>query len=639
MRIDGNCIGKMSSSYRTWIDVETLSQDVNGNSSLINVKEYLQCVGYSASAFNLNSVNYRYINADNQNRGSNGVIDTRNHALVLLKDENFIIPHSLDGSREIYIESGFFINGVSSLNSGIIKGNYRLNTIPRSSHCTFDDLIVENDLYINTNRSSPDFYHNIDVYIANTKILSREIVAQDIIIKFSDEEIKMMYGLMSTILSTELKVVCSTYNNDQLLGTTETIRTCYINEEKCKPKIITNGEATAKLIPASGMPIYGTNIPRGIVRGYSHISATAFQFEAQNETELKEIRFKFGSLETTRSYAEREIIDIGLDTTMEEMSYTAILTAIDNRGLENSIVYNFYDSNYIPPKILKAEARRKNGVEAECYLDVEIQMQQEVKDPITEYIIENNILYLGYYNETSSGKEGINLTQYVKEGTYDAEKQVLTVNDIPIHQSNAKNGFEVGKSFTIELICENGFGEDINFADTVIWNETSTLFIINSGKFLDSSYRDENGIYRSGYHCLPSRTYEHNFSGTVNFEKIYIRGQDLEAGILLYENVDGSFTNISLSDDHRNYRKMIISYSALGSEQNQFVIENVNDKIIQLVAFKTLQANINNIVISTKEMMFHENSLNVVSYSRFFCDSQTLSNENDIKILKIVGFK
>lgn len=514
---EGVCQGRNGSSYKIWIVITIVAQSIEGNYSIINCKLYLQATAFSNSAFNHNKINYCWINADGQVRAINQNIDTRNFALVLLKDENYTINHENNGSRNFYFEAGFFISS-NTLSSGRVDGYVDLPVISRASHCTFNDLAVEDDLYINTNRSSSNFYHNIDVYIANTKILSRETVAQDIIIKFSDEEIKMIYGLMSTILSTELKVVCATYNNEQLLGTAETIRTCYINREKCKPQVITQGESAAKLIPKEGMPLYGTNIPRGLVRGYSHITASGFQFEAQNETALKEIRFKFGSLESVRNYSEGEILDIGLDTTMDEMSYTAILTVVDNRGLENSIIYNFYDSNYIPPKILKAEARRKNGVEAECYLDVEIQIQKEIKDQITETLIQNNVLFLGYYHETASIKEEINLTQYVKNGTYDAERQVLSVNDIPIRKTNEKAGFEVGNSYTIELICENGFGEDINFADSVVWNETSTLFTINSGKFLDSSYRDANGIYRSGYHCLPSNDYEHIFEGNVLFK-------------------------------------------------------------------------------------------------------------------------
>lgn len=109
--------------------------------------------------------------------------------------------------------------------------------------------------------------------------------------------------------------------------------------------------------------------------------------------------------------------------------------------------------------------------------------------------------------------------------------------------------------------------------------------------------------------------------------------------IVLFQSSDeiGGKENITLSESCNNYKQIIITFQGNGVIQNNFVIENANNKNIELVALKTFQSTINNIVLSTKEMIFNDNILNVVSYCRYFYDSKSLSNDNDIGILKVVG--
>lgn len=637
MRIYGKCSGKNGTSYKTWVDIETISQSVENNYSIVNIKLYLQAIAFSNSAFNLNGNNYCWITADGQGRSVNRNIDTRNYSLVLLKDENYTIYHETNGSRSFYFDAGFFISS-NTLASGKVEGWVTLSTIPRSSHCLINDFTLENDIYINTNRSSQNFTHVIDLYINNNKILSRDNIAQDITIKLSEEEIKKVYELMSTTLASQVRINCSTWNGTVLLGYTDSYATCFIDKEKCKPKLIEQGEASAKLIPIEGSPIYGKNIPRGIVRGYSHITATGFHFEAQNGTSLKEFRLTFGSLEAIKSCENEEVIDIGLDITENEMSYSATLTVADNRGLENSIVYNFYDAGYIPPKILKAEARRKNGVEAECYLDIEIKMQKEILDSVTGNNIKNNILFLGYNYESSQQTFEHNLTNYISNGSYDVEKEILTVNNIPIH-AISNEGFEVGKEYYIKLVCKNGFGTDIMLADSVIWNETTKTFYINSGNFLKAEYQDDNGVYHSGYHCLPRENYEHNFKGIANFEELFIAENKIFSSNILYDGV-ATNQNFQILDNIENYEFTEIYYHSndgrycctkVFNNYKEFVVELFCGKMITNVSW---YAKVTDIKITGKQV-------SVVGQGEFTLNTgpNGYTDNNMNYIDKIIGYK
>lgn len=154
-RINGSCTGGSASKYNIWIDWSITSQDIPNNTSTVNVKLYLQRNdGYASSAYNSNSGScYKYTRYDSANLSeATSGIDTRNNALVLLKETNYTIAHNADGTRTVNLSGGFTLSGVSSLTGGTVSGNVTLTTIPRQANLTGADNF--ND------EQNPTIYYN-----------------------------------------------------------------------------------------------------------------------------------------------------------------------------------------------------------------------------------------------------------------------------------------------------------------------------------------------------------------------------------------------------------------------------------------------------------------------------------------------
>lgn len=546
MRINGLCTGKMGGSYNTWIEQTLLSQSIDGNYSVVNVKEYVKAT-FSNSAWNLNRNNYRWITTDGQNRGANGNIDTRNYALVLLKDENYIINHNVDGSKNISIDSGFYISS-NTLSGGRTNGNVQLVTIPRASHCTLNDFILENDIYINTNRAISNFIHIIDLYIDGVKILSRDNVAQDIIIKFSDEEMDQMYEIMSNKINAQVRINCSTWSGSTLIGYTDTYATCHIDKEKNK----------ADYTAGNLMYYYGDLVdthygPTENVKGRTRITIGGFDFIGKNHATIKKIIMKIGSsVVVENEYQLNSIQYIGGVYTPKDESASISLTAIDSRGLESTVYYFLPDSDYVVPQLVSAVARRKNGVETETYLDLEFRYTKGKNNDTTQ----RNPQLISIWYEGGQGAMMGDITEEALNGDFIIEKDteqyqigVLKKENIQIHLDNTSGGFPLGQEFPVSVMIMIGSKEDI----PVAWDTLDFNVLVNDGKFLDSSYKDYEGNYHSGYHTLPTNEYSHNFKGTVNFEELYINNEKVLVPYNLYEST-GNNSNFEISDNIENYK-------------------------------------------------------------------------------------
>lgn len=141
----GSCTGRSASKYNIWLDWNVVSQNSYYNESEVNVKVYVQRNdGYAASAFN-NYANscYKYTTCDGaEEDGIYGTLDTRNSAIVLLKETTLWVHHDTNGNKYINIAGGFTVTGLTSLTGGSVNtGSVSLGHIAKKP--TYNSTSVE----------------------------------------------------------------------------------------------------------------------------------------------------------------------------------------------------------------------------------------------------------------------------------------------------------------------------------------------------------------------------------------------------------------------------------------------------------------------------------------------------------------
>ena len=519
MRINGVCTGPNGNSYSTWIEITTLEQDNVGNYSKVNMKLYLQSK-ISNSAYNLSGNNYRWITAHtgvaptgSDGRSANGNIDTRGLQLVLLKDETFTIPHEINGKKTFNFDAGFYISS-NSLASGRVEGSVELKTIPRASHPTFNDIVLQkDDLIIKTNRASKDFLHVIDFWVDGVKILSRDNIEEEIIIKFSDAETDQIYELLKNKTSAMTMVGCTTWNGNQQVDYIEARQKCTLYKDYID-SILMPGFIQGTSYKEYDTETYKAYVPKGNVRGSTNIWFENVDFFPRKKAIMKKLRLDMGTNFEEKDWIQFQPQDLKITTPLDVVnSYT--LSGIDSRGIQSTIAWDIEPSMYTKPNILKCIITRENGIEAKVLLNMEIDFQQYVDGIYGELTHDYQIKYM-------IGENVYDATSFAKESSeYDEENQILKLNDVQLHKNGSSGGFPIGEEFDIKIIFYNGVPRNSN--EFVIWDTNEFFSYITDGSFLDGHKKGQNGDYHSGYHCLPTDKYHHEFDGSVNFKNnVYV---------------------------------------------------------------------------------------------------------------------
>lgn len=225
--------------------------------------------------------------------------DFRKNKKILLGSITTNIPHEVDGTRKI--TASFTWNSNHSLVGTITASkSQELTTIPRASEITAVDANIESATTININRASNSFTHTITYSFSG---LSGTIAT-----KTSDTSVGFQipasfYEKIPNSKTGTVTLTCTTYNGDEIIGTSETEFTVTASEEKCKPDILAtlidsnettvalSGDSsklikyksTAKITPTATAKNSAT-IKSIAVNGYA-VSGSYIAFEnAQSET-------------------------------------------------------------------------------------------------------------------------------------------------------------------------------------------------------------------------------------------------------------------------------------------------------------------------------------------------------------------
>jgi len=278
--INGACTGTGYTKYNLWSEWTVTGTDTVSNpcTHTVNVKTYIQRNdGYANSAYNSGQTRcYKYNKYDSANEdGATSGIDTRNSALVLLKESNFTIAHETDGTKNVLLEGGFTLLDIPSLTGGSYSAYVDLPTIPREATITSATThTIETSLSYGLN--NPAGYYVKLVYqiwnyptSAYTTIKTSNCgTLSSGTLTFSGAENTDMYNNMPSNTNAPNKLIAYTYSDagySTQIGTAkEQPGYTYVNESINKPSV------TATVIDSNATTVALTNSNAILVKYYSN---------------------------------------------------------------------------------------------------------------------------------------------------------------------------------------------------------------------------------------------------------------------------------------------------------------------------------------------------------------------------------
>ena len=581
--IYGSCWGSNASKYTIWLSWNLASQNINNNTSTINVQLYVRRNdGWASSAYNLNGRQYRCIKYDNGNVvGGNGNVDTRNGQSYLLQQATYTIPHNADGSKGITLQGEFNISGVSGISGGSVSGYITLPTIQRASHPSVNNFTLGDLITINTNRTWSGFTHNITLIINGQTIRTLEHVDNSVTVQLTDDEIESIYNSMSTQQTSTVQVNCTTYNGSTNIGTNSAYSTCSINKDLCYPIFPSKLELMYSYwkISTEFMPTFPCQNQivddDTIISGFGTLSGLYYREEdhlGKNGANVIKLRINLDGHITELNVTEEGGLDfynISVPTITKNV-IDLVLTVVDSRGLETSKTYKLNVSTYQSPKINSVEINRQDGISEEAYLnfsgsiwngnwsnDELGQLKNEIQQLQFRYRFENTesdepytwSIWINIPNDVIVVDENnqITVSDWLMTQTYEGPPEETVAIQFPVND-NVPVQFRLSDGIYREdaFVDSSGSGISVNLDQTL--GTTTYDITVDTGKFLDTVSKDYSGDYHIGVGGMPEDNYLTTFYGDVNIKgNLNIESQS-ERGLIKEYLLDSEQSYIEIDD-------------------------------------------------------------------------------------------
>lgn len=266
------------------------------------------------------------------------------------------------------------------------------------------------------------------------------------------------------------------------------------------------------------------------------VISSANKAVAKNGASISKYRIECGSQSANIDYSNNDISGAIANCNSNILK----VTAIDSRGLETTVsktVSNYI--NYTKPIIMSSAASRKDGVEAETHLSLNINF---------------------FNGDFGNGANKITSLKYrVLTGTSWSEYFTIDLNNISysnntalledylVHANGSSGGFEVGTSYGIQVMLSDGL--DTYILETIY----SDLITVTDGKVGISMFKDSDNNYHVGINGMPDnehflKTNGSIFVGSIESKNIFdshMESGDLHAGNGKNENNSGKMRSVT----------------------------------------------------------------------------------------------
>lgn len=300
--------------YRLVVDL--ISQDVNSNTSTINVQlqAWRTNTGYETYGSGTASVN---VEGSQHNQSISSSQKITYNSYTVLYNANHTISHNADGTKSPNIGGYFSIASVVS--GGWNYFSFSLPTIPRASTVSATNADIGSATSINIGRYSTSFTHTLKYSFGSLS----GTIANGVETSYGWTVPTSFYAEVPNSVTGTCTITCETYNGATLIGTSQTTFSATVNEAVNKPDI----SATISDSNTTTATLTGNN--QNMVKYFSN---AAFSITATPKN--------------SATIVSRSITCEGLSSTSTSGTLTAVesgtfvVATIDSRGFSNSVTYN-----------------------------------------------------------------------------------------------------------------------------------------------------------------------------------------------------------------------------------------------------------------------------------------------------------
>lgn len=474
------------------LDAVIVKQDIENNKTLVRATLRKEQVYDSNLAYSLNC--YSTTQGVYQNIGKmyfdTGTIQTT----------EFWVNHKNDGTGSSYVSASLYTN----YGSVSLSGTFNLTTIPRAS--TLEEITsfnVEDTIPLTINKHIDNWQDDLNVYINDTIITTKENVISGDNIVFSEEELNLIYDIMKETNNIDFKFVLSTYSVSETDKTFigSSIKNAVGSIKNANP-IFTNFD----FIDNNELTVSLTNNNKSFIKGYSSaVISIPIKDKAigQKGAYIKSYKAIIGDI-------QRDAIEIEEDITFKAINNVSsnqiIVYAIDSRGNESEKIIKYPDEYIIYNEItvLNLEVNRDGGIGENTTLEFSGNFYN---DTFGSTGVQNEIKGFYLYNEngSSSNTRYIELELDVKDNKYSFKNKIQ--GDLNSLGFNAENEYVITIKIA-DLLNTNG-----KFENELLLSGKPNMALADTGVVAFGGVAEEDSKFQA------------QFKDKANFENgIYIKG-------------------------------------------------------------------------------------------------------------------
>ena len=437
----------------------------------------ITAVGYvkrnNANAWPYNTVSNAVLNIDGNALTTHPAYDLSTDGYKQIISHSARIYHDEDVKKEITISFSFDGLLSSYYPIGSVSQKITLPTIARTSGIACSSPNIEDTAIITIDRKSPDFTDTVTYKIGDITGVIAEKTSNTVLsldTSLIDDEI---YTLIPN--STEIKGVinCTTYNEDEEIGTSSCEFNLYTKKSICSPEvdgtIIDTNDISIALTEGANKFIKYVSKPKVAVNATSKKNASIKSYS---------INLNDGQVQNVQEYT---FPTIG--------SNSVTVNAIDSRGYDNPKTIDLSDKmiNYVQLHIDKISLERTEDASNEVVLNMNgVWFNGKFSENNTNQL---NLAFKYKTSEETNWSDGGELTATVKDNTFNIQN--LSLGNIYDYQKEyhfkvivSDLVMTVGDSTGDIQVVEKG-QEVIAIGDDEVWiygtlnlNDTNILDVI-----------------------------------------------------------------------------------------------------------------------------------------------------------------
>lgn len=492
-------IGWNENSYTFRLVVDETSVNKTNNKSHVKITEYGYGIGNHAYS-GFSGITNKISTYDTKSKTTTERVSSNVPSIPKGTTTNVIsswegdFEHNSDGTLNLRVTTKYS----HSLSSAWLPispvefdtGEKALTSIPRESKFNWvKEYIDETSTKVNITKYSSDFYSCILIYYGNTLIKTTGNLSNgENTIQFTSSEYNTLYNATKNVpnLSITLKYVLKTYSNSS--------KTTQIGSDVSLDGIFTF--VKSKMVPSFSNFTYAdvntlttalTGSNQIVISGYSNVNviiSTANKAIGKKNATISGYTFQDGITSAYSSSAE-------VIHTLNKYNYSGVLsvTAKDSRSYSTTVqkALTLLISNYTPPVLSNVTVIRKNGMDAETYLGLDLKLWNGNYNNSNRA---NDVIKFQYrskkHTDTTWGswRDATSAFKAAIGNVYNGH--LSTDSAFKIHENVSNGGFTANVAYDIQVQVYDGYGN-------ATFNSDMEETYLDGGNYLDTYMKSGNG--------------------------------------------------------------------------------------------------------------------------------------------------